>query len=138
MRGRTLRIGGVPVPKARPRFDTRRGRVYTPESTKLAEDLLATLMQLQLVALGPAEVAVEIEFAFSSRRSGDLDNCAKLVLDALQKARVIDNDRQVRQLWINAKDVKKGQEFTWLRLHDLTEPAVVDSLQSQQTGETNP
>jgi Holliday junction resolvase RusA-like endonuclease len=123
VKGAEATITGPPVPKARPRFNTKTGRVYTPLSSQLAEDLVASILHYDLRQLGDAEVTVKIEFGFSTRKSGDLDNCAKLVLDAMQKARIIDNDRQVRALRIFAEDVDKGDEYTRilvlpLRSHD--------------------
>lgn len=117
MKSLAVRIDGKPTPKARPRFS--RGRVYTPRESQLAEELVASLLALKMRQLGPAEVGVTLTFGFSSRKSGDLDNCAKLVLDAMQMARVIDNDRQVRELHVLANDVPKGDEYTIVEVKAL-------------------
>jgi Holliday junction resolvase RusA-like endonuclease len=112
----TLVLRAAPVPKARPRLNRKTGGIYTPRQSKLAEDLMATLMASQLKAYGPAEIGLRVNFAFSTRKSGDLDNCLKLVMDALQKARVIDNDRQIRKITVTCEDVKIGEEHTAIRI----------------------
>jgi len=117
--GNTLTVPGQPFPKARPRFNRKQGRVYTPADSLLAEDLMASVMNLSLAPLGGEDVLLDVHFAFETRKSGDLDNCLKLVMDALQKARVIDNDRQVRQVRVACSDVAKGDAFTRVTLHVL-------------------
>jgi len=49
---------------------------------------------------GDREVRVEIEVHPPDQRKRDIDNIAKPVLDALEHAKIIDNDSQVKELSI--------------------------------------
>lgn len=70
------------MPKGRPRFGN--GRCYTPATTRAAEDAVAWLARAAGILLDPDhELAVELLFAVRDRRRMDVDNLAKLVLDAL-------------------------------------------------------
>lgn len=39
----------------------------------------------------------------------DIDNCIKVILDALQSKGVIDNDKNVLELLVNKKQIKRGR-----------------------------
>lgn len=99
---------GKPAVKQRPRLG-RRGRVFTPEATLIAEANLAAQYQ------GPKfEGPVHIEILYSKdcqqiyiedldyepikALRGDTDNMVKLTLDALN-GRAWDDDRQVRSIY---------------------------------------
>jgi Holliday junction resolvase RusA-like endonuclease len=98
-----------PQPKGRPRM-SRKGRVYTPKETVLAEkSYIDAVPEDPPVFEGP--VAVEMTFCeeatYVTVRSlkqwqtplrGDLDNYVKLCLDGCQRAGIIPNDRLVVQL----------------------------------------
>ena len=103
----TFVVPGRPVPKGRPRM-TRRGRVYTPKESILAEVLIAeSIGEKAPNFTGP----VSVEMIFSKESTtvtvrpldedavtglrGDLDNYIKLLLDGKQRSPLIDNDRQV-------------------------------------------
>lgn len=55
---------------------------------------------------GDAKLDVEIVVYPRSKRKFDLDNCLKGILDALQKARVYDDDSQIDRLYI-----KRGEQI---------------------------
>jgi Holliday junction resolvase RusA-like endonuclease len=102
-------VPGRPQPKGRPRM-SRKGRVYTPKETVLAEkSYIAAVGENPPVFDGP--VSVEMTFCKESTyitvRSlkewqtplrGDLDNYVKLCLDGCQRAGIIPNDRFVMRL----------------------------------------
>lgn len=101
---------GKPATKQRPRM-TRRGRVYTPEATTLAENAIRSDYERAggPTYEGPVRVMVEYrkegqiitvteveDFANQSKLRGDLDNYLKLTLDGLQgEGGAFLNDRQV-------------------------------------------
>jgi len=87
---------GAPVPKARPRLG-RRGRVYTPQKTVNFEARvqLYALRAGMRPATGP--MYMQIDFYMENRRTRDLDNLAKAVLDALNGTAYAD-DNQVKEL----------------------------------------
>lgn len=81
-------------PKARPRLGAG-GRVYSPTSSherSLAWELRAHYPGVRY------ESPVSVECAMFGKQRGDLDNCIKTLLDALQKAGIIKNDKQVRRI----------------------------------------
>lgn len=107
----TFVVLGRPVPKGRPRM-TRRGRVYTPKESILAEEHIAeTINDVLAVQDTPTFTGpVSVEMIFDKESTsvtvrplqeaqtglrGDLDNYIKLLLDGIQRSPLIDNDRQV-------------------------------------------
>lgn len=120
----TFFVPGQPRPKGRPRF-TRSGRTYTPKTTLAAQKEVAQAYQANR---GPwfGEVPVSVEIRFHRRgqevtiteldvgertfKRGDIDNMAKLTLDALNSVAFAD-DRQVVELrlFLETKENKKGE-----------------------------
>ena len=113
-----ITIPGDPVGKGRPRM-TCSGRMYTPAKTKAWERRAATMMAYQAVGVWtppnrytPIKVSVwaiaRRPKAFSRKKDPkgrvrrlakpDIDNVAKAVLDAAQKAKVFVDDAQVCEL----------------------------------------
>ncbi len=102
-----LIVEGDPVPKGRPRLG--RARTYTPKATRQAEAVLQwqfkRAMQIRPPVTGPVRVTV----AFGvRRRSGDLDNLVKLVLDAANGI-VWHDDRQVMALEATKHEAPVGE-----------------------------
>ena len=99
----SIMVGSKPVPKGRPRM-TRRGRVFTPQTTLDAEAIIAEAW------VGPRyEGLVELECVFTpegtqvivrpidgtpSKLRGDIDNYVKLLMDGLNGVAWLD-DKQV-------------------------------------------
>lgn len=93
-----LLIPGEPVPKGRPRMNTKTGRAYTPERTKAAERTVAEYAMANRAGLGmPWEGTLKVTMSFVASKQGDLDNYTKLVLDALNGVAYLD-DRQIISL----------------------------------------
>lgn len=88
-------IKGEPKSKQRPRV-TARG-TYTPADTKNAEQVIAHTYKSLRVEPFEHQVVVTIDFFNGNKRRRDLDNMAKLVLDALNKIAYAD-DYQVVEL----------------------------------------
>jgi len=91
---------------------TRRGRVYTPKESILAEEHIAeTINDVLAVQDTPTFTGpVSVEMIFNKESTsvtvrsleegatglrGDLDNYIKLLLDGIQRSPLIENDRQV-------------------------------------------
>ena len=107
---RELYIPGKVVPKARPRFDPRSGRAYTPQRYAEWLDMASQTVALTLrkpmmdgplllrTAFTPAGVEVAImdcaPIEYKGRR-GDLDNMTGSVMDALESGGAIVNDRDI-------------------------------------------
>lgn len=90
-------VPGDPVPKARPRFDQRHGRTYTPATTVEAESLVASYLKDAHPHLEPCAepVGLRLRFYLKGVGRGDWDNYGKLVSDALNGKAWLD-DKQVR------------------------------------------
>lgn len=85
-------VAGNPVSKERPRVEG--GRARTTEKTIAAEDRVrwAFLDQCKGVEINPrARYRVMMAFVSSDRRHRDIDNLAKLVLDALNGLAYVDD-----------------------------------------------
>ena len=89
-----LTVIGQPVPKARPRYTTRNGAVYTEERTREAEDLIQLVFMdlygkprhTRRTTKPPSPgtfFRVDCWFFTKARFRADIDNYLKTVLDAL-------------------------------------------------------
>lgn len=116
MRTLSFVLDGIPVPKGRPM--TGKGRVYTPERTRAAEEMVAMLTLSKREAPFEGPVQVLLEFRVSQWR-GDLDNLAKLVLDGLAKGDAIRNDRQVKRLTL--EEILSESESTTVWVSDYVQ-----------------
>ncbi len=88
-------VPGEPTPKARARVV--RGRTYTPERTRLAEEEVAWEARKHWVgkkADPDGRYAIELWFYCRSKRQKDIDNLAKTYLDAM-KGILWQDDHQV-------------------------------------------
>ena len=91
-------VPGEPVPKARAR--TVRGHSYTPERTLRAQQAVAWEAR-RTWKLSPMRGSVRLGLVFrcGSRRRTDIDNLAKLVMDALNGV-VWEDDSQIEELHV--------------------------------------
>ena len=101
-------IPGKITPKARPRFDSRSGRAYTPhdyaEWLDSASQIVALTLRKPMLtgplllrcAISPDQTEIAVmpcsPITYTSRRF-DLDNAVGAVMDALQKGQAVRNDR---------------------------------------------
>jgi len=121
-----------PIPKGRPRFNTKTKRVYTPERTKTFQNEVRKLVCLNLgqyfdypMFEKGVPVCVSLDFVYqrtldlSKKRykdiliwreiGDDIDNLVKSVLDALNDVLWAD-DRQVVEIRARKLWAKKGEE----------------------------
>ena len=128
----TIEYDGEPARKARPRFNTKTGRAFTPRETKDAEERVAQYAKAQNVGEDmPLDGPVAITVSFWTTHTGerpigriDCDNALKLVMDALNSICWHD-DFQVEQ--INAS-LFRGAESGWTSI-------VIRPLESNQNGD---
>lgn len=107
-------ILGEPKSKERPRF-TRNGRAYTPQGTRDAEKRVADEYAKQSGFFFEGSVKVSIVFGLTSARRRDIDNMAKLILDALNKV-AYNDDTQVHKL--NIEKARSSIGWTLVVLED--------------------
>lgn len=101
-------IYGKPMPKGRPRFSRRGGKVvtYTPRDTEIYEMNVKALAQLAMMNKdmfeGPVKVTITAYFAHKKKTGWhisrpDLDNIVKAIMDGLNGV-VFSDDAAVAQL----------------------------------------
>lgn len=121
-------IPGEPCGKARPRFDSRNKRTYTPAKTVKYEKLVATMFRAAYPghvpdpSLPPVEVVVGCWFGLPKSwsmkkrtehylkpctKKPDADNLAKIICDALNGLAFVD-DAQVYHVAVWKKWAKDG------------------------------
>lgn len=108
-------IPGDPIPKGRPRHG-RGGQTFTPARTAIAEEAIAYELLRGRRSRQPTAkpVVVRLVFRCATRRRCDIDNLAKLVLDAANDL-VWEDDQQVERLEV---DVLRGVDDpgTYIRI----------------------
>jgi Holliday junction resolvase RusA-like endonuclease len=99
---RTIWIEGRPRPKQRPRvaYAAGRYRAWTPEDTRAEEEAIAWQWRMAYPRELPLITNVCVELVFVGARC-DIDNAAKLILDALNGLAYTD-DRAVVQLLVHS------------------------------------
>lgn len=92
------KIPGDPFPAMRPRYDSKRGRTYTPKPYEDALEAVAWHLQAGRKC-GPVAtpVSVTVTFHRAHRNRCDVDNMLKTVLDAATKVLWLD-DSQVMEV----------------------------------------
>jgi Holliday junction resolvase RusA-like endonuclease len=123
----SFHVPGAPVAKARPRFDSRSGRVYTPDTTHAYEQSVgiharAAAARIRWSSAKGETYSVTLRLHFADRRRRDVDNCAKAVLDALIGVAFLD-DFQVARLetWRVLAHPRPGVVVTVTRCSEPTE-----------------
>ena len=71
---------------------------------------MMSLLPASIEIPNPDYIKLDIEFGFSSKAS-DIDNCIKSLQDCLVKKYNTFDDRQIYELRVVKKIVKKGQEY---------------------------
>lgn len=99
----TFRVPGLPKPQPRPRFNSKTGRVYTPDTARRWREAVAwaamgarNQSRINCALLGP--LSVILGFTMPDNRKADIDNLVKGTLDALIEAGVMKDDNQVVEL----------------------------------------
>ncbi len=116
-----LTIDGEPVSKQRPRMSIGRGgHVYTPKTTRQAEDVIGWSIRMAYRMLVPepdGAFAVYLHFFTKNRQRRDLDNMCKLVFDACNGI-VWRDDAQVEALTarVTRQDPKPRTELEIYRI----------------------
>lgn len=111
-------VPGEPRSKGRPRV-TQRG-TYTPKETLVAERIVRDAWRATGKEPFQFQLLVEIDFYNGNKRRRDLDNMAKLVLDALNKE-AYDDDNQVVELNLRKFYTDKDNARTVITLREIIE-----------------
>ena len=111
---------GQPIPKGRPRHNTKTGNTYTPKRTTDAEQNLGLSFRQQVVGYGPprtSRFSLSCDF-YVSRDIADIDNLIKTVMDGLQGF-VWVNDKQVKRIGPTQVFIDRTNPRTVVRIVDL-------------------
>lgn len=111
-------IYGEPKSKQRARVTTR--GTYTPVETKQAEQNIATAYQRTRSEQFRFGIVMSIDFYNGNKRRRDVDNMAKLVLDALNKVAYAD-DYQVVELNLRKIQTTRDNARTVITLTEVIE-----------------
>lgn len=95
-------VPGRPIPKGRPRRDSRTNHVHTPQRTIDAEAVVAQYAQVAMSRArlrSPLDVpiGVRLTFVLPDRRIVDLDNLCKLAWDAMNNL-VFTDDKLIEEM----------------------------------------
>lgn len=122
---------GEPVSKGRPRVG-KGGVVYTPQKTRAAEQAIAWSIRAAHPGLQPAigDVDVVLRFAVSDYRRRDIDNLAKLVLDACNGIAWADDAQVVGLQCI----LLRGSEHPFTSITVLPVPAGAADINARLNG----
>lgn len=112
-------VPGEPRSKQRPRV-TQRG-TFTPKETIEAERHVRDCWRATGEQPFRYGLLVDITFYNGNRRRRDLDNMAKLVLDALNKE-AYEDDVQVLELNVRKIFTEKHKARSIITLHEMIEP----------------
>ena len=90
-------VPGRPVPKERPRFNTRTRHAYTPPRTQAYEAMVGWHARVARVMLTEKPIILRVRAYTHTKNHGDIDNIAKAVADALIGIAYVD-DKQVQRI----------------------------------------
>lgn len=110
-------IGEVPSKKNRWAIG-RQGQVYTPQDVKDWVTSICWQLKPYLRRFQPLTGRVKLEAAFYIKRNKDLDNLLGSLMDGLQAAGIIANDRLIMEI-VASKELVKKQPQVKVRLHVL-------------------
>jgi Holliday junction resolvase RusA-like endonuclease len=121
----TLTLHGVVPSKKNAWRRGAQGRVYLPGQVQADIDALvvracAARHRLDLEPLRGKKLAVTATF-YTSKQNKDLDNMFTTILDVLQKAEIIENDKLVREFHVFEK-INSKEDHTDIALRELSMP----------------
>lgn len=141
------KIPGQPVGKARPRITTRYGKTvaYTPAKTRNWESMAAKIFKRAWGQRPPYDGPSQIHVVAVSRRpqrllrkkdphgrmwrqaKPDGDNVLKSVADAIEKAGVVKDDKDIVRMSADSVYAAKGEEeCVWVKFGDMLNKECTD------------
>lgn len=85
-------------------------RVNTALTTRFLWEVAALVRGKGVESLGGAPISLEVDVYSPDKRRRDVDNILKVLLDALQHAKVYDDDNQIARLLVTRMStIPKGQ-----------------------------
>lgn len=85
---------------------TRTGRHYVTEEAEQFKDLVLAIANSKKLVIRWKRYGVEVSIFLGKKQKGDLDNFAKVTLDSLVYAAIIDSDAKITNLrMLKARDI---------------------------------
>ena len=109
-------VMGEPRSKQRPRVTTR--GTFTPKETVAAEKRVRDVWRLLGVPKLEGQLVVQLQFFNGNKRRRDLDNMAKLILDALNRE-AFDDDYQVVGVKMSKYFTAAANARTTVRIEEI-------------------
>lgn len=127
MRILDVRVDVTPIPWRRP-AQGRAGRRFTAPTLRAYRDEISWALKLGTVGRSPTTELVAVSIVFHTNR-GDLDNLAKVILDA-GNGIVWADDRQVVELHVYRRRLATGakRDPIWVRAETVAGPDVPSDL----------
>jgi hypothetical protein len=100
---RVLDIDNVKIPSINKKYILSNGRLVLSREYRDFKNLLTGLVSRRMKFAPPHFMSIEIS------TYKDIDNCVKLIIDAVAGAGIIENDRSVLQLYVEKIPRKKGE-----------------------------
>lgn len=118
-------IPGNPVPKGRPRLGN--GFVYTPRETQRAEHTVKAHARRAGAKPMQGPISIELRFYRETKRRVDVDNMAKLVLDALNGVCWRDDDQIASLMATKAHDPENPRTEIVVEAYPIPESHPLDT-----------
>lgn len=112
-------IAGEPKPKGRPRM-TKTGHTYTPKETRQTEVAVQLAWELSGGQRLNGPLVFECDFYMGTKRRVDVDNLAKLCLDALN-GKAFEDDSQIVKLVARKIFTSKDDARTVVKVWQMME-----------------
>lgn len=119
----SFRLNGRPIAKGRPKTTMKSGKpvTFTPARTRAYERMVVQTIRWQLPddVLEGEHLAIEIHISTKRRLTGDLDNYAKAILDAIVTSGLIVDDNRIDQLVVSRVVVAWEDDRTYVEIVEL-------------------
>lgn len=105
---------------------TGKRRYISKRGSEFKDAVRIYCIQHKIPKLGAHDVIIGIVLHPRSKLLMDIDNCAKAILDSIESAGIIDDDKQVQRLIIQRGGIKKGGGCT-VYIEKITPSASLDA-----------
>lgn len=120
----SFQLNGRPIAKGRPKTTMKSGKpvTFTPSRTRAYERMVVAAIRYQLPddVLEGEHLSVEISISTKRRLTGDLDNYAKAILDAIVTSGLIVDDNRIDHLSVSRVVVAWADDRTYVEIAELT------------------
>ena len=95
-------LENIKIPSINRKYILSRGRLILSDEYRIWKNYLSKSCTRKKLK-GPYRIEIYID------TNKDIDNCVKLIIDAVEDAGIIDDDKNITQLFISKQHIKKGR-----------------------------